>query len=52
MTEVGVVVGRVSLDLEELIFGRHSRFDSLLLLALDTAHAATPLKACICEALG
>ena len=34
MTEAGVVVERVCLDLEELIVGRHSRCEGLLLLAL------------------
>ena len=36
MTDVGVVVGRVCLALEELIVSRHSRCDGLLLLALDS----------------
>ena len=36
MTDVGVVVGRVCLALEELIVSRHSRCDGPLLLALDS----------------
>jgi hypothetical protein len=49
-TVVGVVVGRVCLDLEDLIFGRHSiSWDGLLLLALPDSesmsrHAAEGMR--------
>jgi hypothetical protein len=37
-TEVDVEVGRICLDLEELVVGHHSRCDGLPLLAVDTKH--------------
>ena len=37
-TEVEVEVGRICLDLEELVVGHHSRCDGLPLLAVDTKH--------------
>jgi hypothetical protein len=49
-TEVGVVVGRVCLDLEELVVGQHSRCEGSSCYShysrySESAWAATPSKA-------
>jgi hypothetical protein len=50
-TEVGVV-GLVSMDLEELIVGRHSRCDGPLQLAPDSEHGPPRRRRHRYEALG
>ena len=51
-TEVGVVVGRVCLDLEKLIVDRHSRCEGFPLLALDAESTGSHATEGMEEALG